>query len=494
VQVPLQATLLADRYRVIDRVGSGGMATVLLAEDERLGRQVAVKRLHAESPEDTARRFRREARLGASLNHPNIVAVYDIVSDDEGVLIVMEYVEGETLRDAIDRGPLSPTHVLAVLRGVAQALDHAHGEGIVHRDVKPANVLLGGDGRIKLADLGIATAVEGTRITMSGTVLGTAAYMAPEQLEGHKPGPAADIYSLAVLAWESLSGRRAYDGRTPLEIAHRKASDPPPSLASVRPETPPAADALLERAMGPDPAARPATATAFVDELEQALAAPQPAPVAEPVVAAPVAERPTAPHPGYVRHERSRSRFLPVLALLLGLALAVGALLAFAGGGDESSGKQAAAPAKKKHAKKQKESKAAAEPAQQAPAPAEPAPAEPAPADEPSTTGSYEVPQPAGSSAAEGARLNAQGKSLSDSGDYAAAIPVLERAARAFPAGTTATSDLQYAYTLFNLGHALVRAGRADDAVPVLEERLKNPDQRATVQAELNAARQQASR
>src|SRR4051794_22944902 len=298
------------------------MATVLLAEDERLGRQVAVKRLHAESPEDTARRFRREARLGASLNHPNVVSVYDIVSDDEGVLIVMEYVEGETLRDAIERGPLAPERAVEVLRGVAGALDHAHGEGIVHRDVKPANVLLGRDGRIKLADLGIATAVEGTRITMSGTVLGTAAYMAPEQLEGHKPGPEADIYSLAVLAWESLSGERAYEGRTPIEIATRKATEPPPSLAAVRPEASAAAVALLERAMGPDPAARPATATAFVDELEQALApakpravaqpvaAPQPVAQAQPVATRPLpAERPPAgPHPGYVRHApRGRS-------------------------------------------------------------------------------------------------------------------------------------------------------------------------------------------
>src|SRR4051794_32583964 len=247
------------------------MATVLLAEDERLGRQVAVKRLHAESPEDTAQRFRREARLGASLNHPNVVSVFDIVSDDEGVLIVMEYVEGETLRDAIERGPLPPARAVEVLRGVAGALDHAHGEGIVHRDVKPANVLLGRDGRVKLADLGIATAVEGTRITMSGTVLGTAAYMAPEQLEGHKPGPATDIYSLAVVAFETLSGQRAYDGRSPIEIAHRKATDPPPSLADVWPAAPPEAGELLARAMGPDPSARPATATALVEELEQAL-------------------------------------------------------------------------------------------------------------------------------------------------------------------------------------------------------------------------------
>src|SRR3954452_8192209 len=154
--------LLAGRYRVIDRVGRGGMASVLLAEDERLGRQVAIKRLHAESPEDTARRFRREARLGASLNHPNLVAVYDIVTDEEGVLIVMEYVEGETLRDAIERGPTEPRRAIEILRGLAGALDHAHEEGIVHRDVKPANVLLGADGRtIKLADLGIATAIEG---------------------------------------------------------------------------------------------------------------------------------------------------------------------------------------------------------------------------------------------------------------------------------------------------------------------------------------------
>jgi serine/threonine-protein kinase len=499
VQVPLQATLLAERYRVIERVGSGGMATVLLAEDERLGRQVAVKRLHAESPEDTAQRFRREARLGASLNHPNVVSVFDIASDDEGVLIVMEYVEGETLRDAIERGPLAPGRAVEVLRGVANALDYAHGEGIVHRDVKPANVLLGRDGRVKLADLGIATAVEGTRITMSGTVLGTAAYMAPEQLEGHKPGPASDIYSLAVLAWESLSGERAYDGRSPIEIAHRKAAEPPPSLAAVRPEAPAAAVALLERAMGPDMASRPQSATAFVDELERALAEPAPVvqPQAVPAKVQPVATVPMAaerapdPGPGYVRHERSRGRFLPLVGLLLGLALAVGAVLAFASGSGGDSQKSAAAPAKK-HGKKHKKAKATAvapTPSQQAPAPAQQAPA---PAQQPST-GGYAVPRPAGTSAAEGARLNTQGKRLSDSGNYAAAIPVLERAARAFPPGTTAASSIDYAYTLFNLGHALVRAGRPGDAVPVLEERLKNPDQRATVQAELDAARQQAA-
>jgi serine/threonine protein kinase len=461
------------------------MATVLLAEDERLGRQVAIKRLHADSPEDTARRFRREAKLGASLNHPNLISVYDIVTDDEGVLIVMEYVAGETLGDAIERGPLEPERAIEVLRAVAEALEHAHSEGIVHRDVKPANVLLGRDGRVKLADLGIARAVEGTRITKSGTVMGTAAYMAPEQLEGHEPGPEADLYSLAVVAWEALSGSRAYDGRTPIEVAHRKATEPPPALSEAWPEAPRAAVAALKRAMGADPAVRPSSPTAFVDELEHALA---------PVLGKPTApmmnEEPaptTAPRAPYSRHAASRqsgSRFLPLVALLVALALGTAAVLAFTGGSSSSdSQKSQPAAAGKKKAKKQKKSKAESEsPASSQPSTAAPAPAEP-------SSSSYQVPQPSGSSAATGASLNDQGYRLSQAGQYTQAIPVLERAVRSFPAGST---DVNYAYALFNLGHALRMAGRPADAVPVLEERLKNPNQGGTVQAELDAARQAA--
>jgi hypothetical protein len=473
------------------------MATVLLAEDERLGRKVAVKRLHAESPEDTAHRFRREARLGASLNHPNLVAVYDIVTDDEGVLIVMEYVEGETLRDAIDRGPIEPGRAVQVLRDVAEALDHAHEEGIVHRDVKPANVLVGRDGRAKLADLGIATAVEGTRITRSGTVLGTAAYMAPEQLEGHKPGPEADVYSLAVVAWEALSGRRAYDGRTPLQIAHRKATDPPPSLDEAWPAAPVPTVELLERAMGPDPAARPRTATALVDELERTLAsaprtaataplrkrpaAAAPAAVPAPAAALPVADRDTAPRSLYVLQpgEGVRGRrpwLVPFAALLVGAVVVAALLLSSGGGPSDHAGRTTAAGKKSSRAPKKK---------QQATPPANSQPAQPAPA--PPSSG-YQVPQAAGGSATKAQSLNAQGKALSDRGDYAAAIPVLERALKSYPAGTTA-SDLNFAYTLFNLGHALNAGGRPADAIPVLEERLKNPDQSATVQKELDAAR-----
>jgi serine/threonine protein kinase len=500
-------TLLAGRYRTIERVGSGGMATVLLAEDERLGRQVAVKRLHAESPEDTARRFKREARLGASLNHPNLVAVYDIVTDDEGVLIVMEYVEGETLRDAIDRGPLEPGRAIEVLRGLAAAIDHAHEEGIVHRDVKPANVLLGRDGRTKLADLGIATAVEGTRITMSGTVLGTAAYMAPEQLEGHEPGPAADVYSLAVVAWETLSGKRAYEGRSPLEIAHRKAAEPPPDLREARPEISPAAAALLSRAMGPDPQARPVTAGELVRELDEAVSERPTTPLATNGNGRPAAPPVTAarvppaqpPSPAYARHDASRGRpswLAPLAALLAVIALGAGGVFLLGGdsGSSDSGGKSEAAAGKKKKSKVEaKKSEREGRQASPAPTAEEPAPAaeEPAPpAEEPSASSSgYELPQPSGDSASEGARLNAQGKRLIDGGDYEGAVPVLEQAVRSFPAGTTAEGSLDYAFTLFNLGHALRMAGRPADAVPVLEERLKNPNQRSTVQQELDAAK-----
>jgi len=180
--VQVNGSLLADRYRVIRRLGSGGAATVFLCEDERLGRKVAVKRMHADSPEGMARRLRREARLGASLSHPGLVSVFDTETYDEGVFIVMEYVEGETLADALSRGPLDTRRALEILRALASALDHVHAQGIVHRDVKPANVLLGKDGSVKLADLGVGIATDNTRITQSGQVLGTPAYMSPEQI------------------------------------------------------------------------------------------------------------------------------------------------------------------------------------------------------------------------------------------------------------------------------------------------------------------------
>ena len=332
--------LLAGRYRVLKRLGSGGMATVFLADDERLGRKVAVKRMHAESPDDVAKRFRREAQLGASLNHPNIVSVFDIETDDENVLIVMEYVSGGTLKDALARGPLPVETVLRVLAGVASALDYAHEHGVVHRDVKPANVLLDASGSAKLADLGIATAAEVTKVTATGSVLGTAAYMAPERLEGHAGGPAADVYALATLAYEALTGRKARQGRSAVEIAHAVMSEPPPDLRAHMPEAPAGAAAVLARGMARDLAERPPTAGELVRELSAAFDhvsadrtdATSALPPEQPSPATPQPS-PATPQPPAA----SRRWLAPVLAVGALLA-AVALVLALTGGDGGQSG------------------------------------------------------------------------------------------------------------------------------------------------------------
>jgi serine/threonine-protein kinase len=320
----MTATPLADRYRVLGRLGAGGMAVVMLAEDERLGRKVAIKRLRSESPDDAARRFEREAKLGASLNHPNIVGVYDIVTDDEGVLIVMEYVDGHTLRLEMDSGPMSPTRVIEVLSGVAAGLDHAHEHGVVHRDVKPANVLIAErDGTVKLADLGIATAAERTHITHSGVVLGTAAYLAPERLDGNAGGPAADVYATAAVAFEMLSGRRAVTGNSAVEIARRAIEAPAPDLTEVLPDAPKAAADVLKRGLAKDPHERQITAGQFVRELSAAYAAE-----ARPPAAAP------PPRVG-IPPRRRRRRWLASAALGAAAGIALAIVLLSSGSADK---------------------------------------------------------------------------------------------------------------------------------------------------------------
>jgi len=389
--------LLAGRYRVLGRLGAGGMATVYLAEDERLGRRVAVKRLHAESPREMATRIEREAKLGASLNHQNLVAIFDTEIDAEGVLIVMEYVDGETLSQAMRSGRLETARALEVVRGMASGLDHVHEQGVLHRDVKPANVLLGSKGQVKITDLGIATATEGTRITATGIVLGTPSYMAPEQLEGKRTGPPADVYALAAVAFEALSGRKARVGDTPLEIAKRAIDEPPPDLREAWPEAPAAAAEVLKRGMALDPRERPATAGELAGELSAAVSgeaadggersrgavaagpvpnsspvprpSPAPQPRATPTPASPPFSSPTqrqsaaptrsptppprgAPTPAASSTRtpvagigrRRLGRLAPVAALLL-LAAAGVAIVATTGGGEEKADRAMQKPA-----------------------------------------------------------------------------------------------------------------------------------------------------
>ena len=468
-------TPLAGRYRVLRRLGSGGMATVFLAEDERLGREVAVKRLHTDAPEASLRRFEQEARLGAALNHPNLVAVYDTVAAEEGALIVMEYVKGRPLSELAGR-PMNPSRAVPILRSVADALDHAHAEGVVHRDVKPGNILVGEDGKVKLADLGIARAVGASQITSEGSVVGTLPYMSPERLGGPGAGgPESDTYALAAVAYELLSGRPPSEAASTGEAAARGHAD----LGRNWPTGPATAVAVLERAMDDEPGRRQPAAGRFVDELEAALAkgdAPAAAPRggegttrrAAPAGTARAAPGGTAtrPRPAALGAGGGRSgRALAIGLLALGLLAVGGVALSSGGDGDSDGGTKESA---------QSEPKAPAEKPEQEPEPA------PEPAAEPPTA----QPEPA-SEGTSGVALNDLGFSLIQEGRYDEAIPVLERAVASFGEGS---EDRTYAYALFNLGNALRLAGRPEEAIPILEQRLEIPNQRGTVKRELEAA------
>ena len=265
--------MLADRYLLGDRLGTGGTATVFRAEDQLLQRAVAIKWLRPgpENADSAARRFRREARITASLNHPNTVQLYDAVVDGANLFLVMEYVPGQNLAQRMQEADLPATEVVAILRDIGEALDHAHRRGVVHRDVKPANILLDTHtGRVKLADLGIAFTTDASRMTTAGAVLGTPAYMAPELLDGRAATPAADIYSLAAVAFEALSGHPLREGDAPIAIALQAVTTPPKDLRDAQPTAPAGAAEALSRALARDPGQRPASCRDLVDALTAA--------------------------------------------------------------------------------------------------------------------------------------------------------------------------------------------------------------------------------
>ena len=321
------ATLFCGRYRVVRRLGSGGTATVFLAEDQTLGREVAVKRLHgAEVTEVTAERLRREAQIMASLHHTNLVTVLDMLTEDDDLFLVMEYVAGGTLSDVLE----------------------------VHRDVKPSNVLVGDNGEVKLGDLGLATAAEITRITPPGSILGTPAYMAPEQAQPEPCTPATDIYALATVAFQALSGTLPRTGSTAMAVLRQAASEPPPDLRERRPGTPAAAAEALTRGMALEPDDRPPSASALLDELEEALRAEgdgAPRPVERTRAMRPAGGRRTpadvlaADRAPAQPPRRPSGRLLAVLALAAAAAALVAVLLVARGDPDRAPEERGAATA-----------------------------------------------------------------------------------------------------------------------------------------------------
>ena len=341
-------TLAEGRYRVEDVLGHGGMASVYLARDSELERPVAVKVLaeHLADQPDFRNRFLREARLAAQISHPNVVQVFDVGEEDGTPFIVMECVEGSTLADELEeRGRLEPEEVVDLALQICGGLEHAHATGLVHRDIKPQNLLLRPDGTVKIADFGIARAAETTRLTQIGSVLGTAAYLAPEQALGEEVTASADIYSLGCVLYELLTGRTPYVFKTlpELVVKHREETIEP--LREARPELPERLEAAIMHALARNPDYRPESAAAFAEELAVASPDPptRPLPVASGTAATQVLGSPTQAETRPLRApapRRSRGRRAPrfrwdrrlILAVLVLAAVVAAAVIGIAVG------------------------------------------------------------------------------------------------------------------------------------------------------------------
>src|SRR3954471_17068616 len=246
------------RYKVVRKLGAGGMANVYLAEDQELGRRVAIKILDDRHSQDAhgLERFQREAKNAARLSHPNIVSIYDRGVSDGTYYIAMEYLEGRTLKELlVARGPTPIAVAIDYARQILAALGFAHRNGVVHRDIKPHNVSVAQDGRLKVMDFGIAHAGP-SQMTETGSIIGTAQYLSPEQAKGTQVTPASDIYSVGVVLYEMLTGTVPFTGDTPLDIAMKHLSATPPAPSAKRPDVPPEIDAIVLRALAKNPGDR----------------------------------------------------------------------------------------------------------------------------------------------------------------------------------------------------------------------------------------------
>jgi len=328
-----QGSVVDGRYEVLQRIGSGGMADVWLADDTHLQRRVALKVLHARFTQDRefVERFRREAEAAAGLQHPNVVAVYDRGDVDGTYYIAMQYLEGRTLKQLIDAG-LTPEQAAGLIRQVLEGARFAHRHGVVHRDLKPQNVIVDDEGKATVTDFGIARAGV-SEITQAGAVMGTPHYLSPEQAQGFEVTQVSDLYSIGVMLYEALTGRVPFEADTAVAVAMKQVSQAPQRPSSINPQVSPALDAVVMRALEKEPGQRFQNADAFIAAIDAALKEPSGAAgntaafaALPPIVATP--EEPVAEGTNLEeeeRRKRNRRRWLMVAAAVL-----IGLLIGFA--------------------------------------------------------------------------------------------------------------------------------------------------------------------
>ena len=426
--------LLPPRYRSPTRIGHGAMGDIYLATDDTLGREVVVKVLSERYAADQAitERFKREGLAAARLSgESGAVTIFDVGEWEGRPFIVMEHLGGGSLEERLARdGAQPPARALAWLEQAAATLDSAHRHGVVHRDVKPANLLLDSHDDLHVADFGIASAAGLDSMTLTGTVLGTAGYLSPEQAQGERAGPSSDLYALAVVAYELLSGQRPFENDSPTAEAVAHVHAPVPSIAALRKNLPAELDGVFRRALAKDPAARFDSASEFVSALREALAGSE-----ETTTQLPPAVPAASTRDGVPR------RFLIPAALLLGAAAVGAAIAAIVTSGGEPTTRTVAGPGG---------TTTVQQTVTQEPAPPPPPPPPPPPA----------------AVGANGHTLNDRGYQLMQQGDYSSALPLFQQAVQKLRG--TGPSDLYEGYANYNLGYTLYRLGRCSEAVTYL--------------------------
>ncbi len=456
----INTEILPPRYRNPKRIGRGGMGDIYCATDSMLGREVAIKALSARYAEDEPirRRFMREALAAARLSgQPHIVTIYDVGEEQRRPYIVMEYLRGGSLDTVLRQGGAQPPQqAFRWLEQTAEAIDAAHSHGVVHRDLKPANLLLDREGNVHVADFGIASAAGLDSLTITGTVLGTAGYLSPEQARGERATPASDRYSLGVLAFELLTGKRPFAADSPTVEAAAHVNAPVPSVCEGRGDLPCELDPVFEKALAKDPARRYASGAEFVAALRQALSDAAGA-TREIAAAAPVAAAAPTPiprdviAPAYTGRRRPRNAWPAIVALVI-LAALGGALAAYF----LTRGHRHAAQARPRVTTV---FRTVTNPNGQTTTVQQTVTTTPSASTVPAASGPH--------------ALNDEGYARMRAGDYTGALPLLEQAVRAL-AGT-GPADPYEGFANYNLGYTLLQLGQCKQAIPFLKnaERLE---------------------